>query len=215
EQGDCFFIPAYADLKMIRKPDKVSNRFEMVVFVLHNHQEDRQLTTDKRIEPFTKFESMDLVPMFLELNQQFDLGRPINLQRSKEMRALIDASFIHSVGISLDHILNSKSQRFHKFLFEHVSENITLEELAFKFGMSTSSFQRTFKKEIGISPYQWMKDQRLYHARCEMQYKQVPASKIYLDLGYKDLAHFSKAFKKKFGYGPKEHFESASIEFIR
>lgn len=36
-----------------------------------------------------------------------------------------------------------------------------------------------------------------------MKEKQLLPSEIYVDLGFEDLSHFSYAFKKQFGFSPK------------
>ena len=48
-----------------------------------------------------------------------------------------------------------------RLLAEHLTENLTLEELARLAGRSLSSFNRDFKEQFGSSPHRWIKQQRL------------------------------------------------------
>ncbi|MFM9056324.1 MAG: helix-turn-helix transcriptional regulator [Bacteroidota bacterium] len=84
---------------------------------------------------------------------------------------------------------------------EHVSENISLDRLSLKSGISKYHFIRLFKSTFGISPYQYQKQLRLEHARLELL-KGMPVSHAALHFGFADAAAFSKAFKQAFGMGP-------------
>jgi len=217
QQGDCFLTQAYADLKAKRILDPVSGGFESLVFVIYNQEAvsiDNSVTEDKSDSSFLKLKSENLTSLFLNLDSHFLLQKSISSTKCAELRAAIDKDIFLTTSTQLVDMLNTQNQLFRKFLYDHITQNLTIDKLAAKVGMSTSTFQRFFRKEMGVTPYQWIKDQRLHYARCEMQFKQVPASKIYLELGFEDLAHFSREFKKKFGYGPKQHYDSASIEFI-
>jgi len=111
--------------------------------------------------------------------------------------------------------ISSESDHFFAFLYDHINLNITLEELASKYGLSTSSFRRLFVKRLGTSPHKWIKDQRLNYARCWMLFSQKPVSEIYLELGFESISHFSREFKKKFGYNPSKTTKLTTINIIR
>ncbi len=91
-----------------------------------------------------------------------------------------------------------------KFMEENYTRPVTLKEFAKLSGRSLSTFNRDFKKVFHKPPYQWIQAKRLEKAKELLQIQGQTTSKVYLKVGFKDLAHFSKVFKKKFGVSPSE-----------
>ena len=82
--------------------------------------------------------------------------------------------------------------------------NASIEWFAYLTGRSLSAFKRDFKDVFNDSPNHWLVHMRLTEAYFLIEKKNKKPSEIYLDLGFKDLSHFSYAFKKQFGYSPKQ-----------
>lgn len=87
----------------------------------------------------------------------------------------------------------------HNFMY-----NISLEKLAKMSGRSLSTFNRDFKALFQKPPHQWIKQQRLELARSLLLQTHKMPSDVYLEVGFEDLAHFSRSFKKYFGENPSE-----------
>lgn len=87
----------------------------------------------------------------------------------------------------------------HNFMY-----NIPLNQLAKMSGRSLSTFNREFKNLYQQSPHKWIKQQRLEMAKRLLIETDKMASEIYLDVGFEDLAHFSRSFKKHFGQNPSQ-----------
>ncbi|WP_114792329.1 AraC family transcriptional regulator [Niabella yanshanensis] len=82
--------------------------------------------------------------------------------------------------------------------------NVKLERFAYLTGRSLATFKRDFGKIFNTPPRQWLQKRRLQRAHYLIAEEGKTASDIYLDLGFEDLAHFSHAFKKEYGYSPKK-----------
>lgn len=82
--------------------------------------------------------------------------------------------------------------------------NITLEKFAEMSGRSLSTFNRDFRKIFQMSPHKWIKQKRLELARKLLISTSKKASDVYLEVGFEDLAHFSRSFKSYFGLNPSE-----------
>ena len=109
---------------------------------------------------------------------------------------------------------NSENDHLLKFLYDHIGANITIDNLAKAYGKSTTAFTNLFTKAMGTSPHKWIKEQRLHFVLLQMQHTQQPVSKLYMDWGFEDLAHFSKSFKQYFGYNPSDLYGKVTTKII-
>ncbi|MDW3191418.1 MAG: AraC family transcriptional regulator [Cytophagales bacterium] len=79
--------------------------------------------------------------------------------------------------------------------------NMPLELFARQSGRSLSSFNREFRKIFKETPRKWLMKKRLQFA-FDLLSSGKKASDIYVQTGFEDLGHFSRAFKKEFGMVP-------------
>lgn len=97
-------------------------------------------------------------------------------------------------------------------VFENMDRRIPVERLAELAGMSRTHFNRIFRHETGLSPYQWVMDIRIGHAKALLR-KGVPFVEVASITGFADQAHFNRAFKAATGLAPglwiKEHTGAA------
>ncbi|QKJ31342.1 helix-turn-helix transcriptional regulator [Mucilaginibacter mali] len=80
--------------------------------------------------------------------------------------------------------------------------NVDIGRFAYLTGRSLASFKRDFERIFHISPNRWLQQKRLDDAYYLIKEKGQKVSDVYLDVGFKDLSHFSFAFKKAFGFAP-------------
>lgn len=79
--------------------------------------------------------------------------------------------------------------------------NMPLELIAKQSGRSLSPFNREFRKIFKDTPRKWLMKKRLHFA-FELLLSGKKASDIYVQSGFEDLGHFSRAFKREFGVVP-------------
>jgi AraC-like DNA-binding protein len=91
-----------------------------------------------------------------------------------------------------------------KFMMSNFHFNVPVVKFAELTGRSLAGFKRDFQKTFGMSPRNWLQEQRLSEARHLIEKKKKKPSDIYLDLGFETLSHFSHSFKKKFGKAPSD-----------
>ncbi|MEM0910671.1 MAG: AraC family transcriptional regulator [Pseudomonadota bacterium] len=94
--------------------------------------------------------------------------------------------------------LNSIHQR----IMDCKDDAPSASELALLCSMSRSHFSRAFKRTIGMSPYQFVVNQRMKLAASLLRDGNINVSQTSLTLGYENPAKFSAAFKKSFGVLP-------------
>ncbi|MFA6715835.1 MAG: AraC family transcriptional regulator [Victivallaceae bacterium] len=90
-----------------------------------------------------------------------------------------------------------------------LDRKLSLCELASAAGMSPEHFCREFKRAYGEAPLEMRNRLRINAAAKLMRFSDRPIKRIAEELGYSDIYHFSKAFKKQTGSSPGK-FRSAS-----
>lgn len=85
--------------------------------------------------------------------------------------------------------------------------NITIEKIAAWLGLDHSYFTSLFKKEIGVSPKQYLLNYRMNVALSMMLKKNISVSVAAYSVGYTDVCNFSKMFKKTFGMSPVKYIQ--------
>lgn len=89
-----------------------------------------------------------------------------------------------------------------RFIEMHVSEDIELDRLAVIADMSKYHFLRTFRRTVGVTPYQFVLAMRLRRAAVRLISSAEPVAAIAFDVGFGDLSTFNARFKRQFGVSP-------------
>jgi AraC-like DNA-binding protein len=91
-----------------------------------------------------------------------------------------------------------------EFMNRNYQFNVSVERFAYLTGRSLSAFKRDFKQVFGDTPGHWLVQRRLQEAYFLISQQHQKPAKIYLELGFETLPHFSYAFKKHFRLAPSE-----------
>ncbi|PLW94300.1 MAG: hypothetical protein C0591_13085 [Marinilabiliales bacterium] len=83
-------------------------------------------------------------------------------------------------------------------------ENFALSQLCEKIGMSRSQLFRKMKALINTSPSDFLRSFRLEKAKSLLETTDLNVSEVTFQVGYKDVAHFSRSYQEKFGFLPSE-----------
>jgi AraC-like DNA-binding protein len=86
----------------------------------------------------------------------------------------------------------------------HLFSDFTVAELATLSGQSLSSFKREFQRLYNDTPANFIRSKRLQEAQKLLQISTLSVSEIGYQVGYNDISHFSKTFKKHIGISPIE-----------
>ncbi|WP_028579909.1 helix-turn-helix transcriptional regulator [Desulfogranum japonicum] len=89
----------------------------------------------------------------------------------------------------------------------HYNRRLTLEELSKSACLSQFHLQREFKKDLGITPHEYLTDLRMCKAK-QMILEAQDLAEVAIELGFHDQSHFAKTFKKTVGVSPKKFFNS-------
>ncbi|MGD1897535.1 MAG: helix-turn-helix domain-containing protein [Phormidesmis sp.] len=87
----------------------------------------------------------------------------------------------------------------------HLGRDITLANLANLVGMSQFHFGRLFKQSMGLSPYQYLLQQRVERAKQLLKQTDKPLVEIALDCGFNSHSHFGRKFRQLTDTTPKAY----------
>ena len=88
----------------------------------------------------------------------------------------------------------------------HLTENITLQEIAENSGMSRSRFSTVFKETMGITLWDYICEKRVELVINKLeQHQDKSMLEIALECGFNNTANFNKVFKKQTGGTPKDY----------
>jgi YesN/AraC family two-component response regulator len=87
-------------------------------------------------------------------------------------------------------------------------EDLSVTELAEQAGFSSSYICRLFKLEVGKSFVQYLTEIRMEHACKLLSQTNLSVAQIAKRVGYWDVKHFSKMFKREVGVTPVEYRKS-------
>jgi transcriptional regulator GlxA family with amidase domain len=96
------------------------------------------------------------------------------------------------------------TERGIQFIEANLFSALSSREIAVYCRTSVASLFRVFKKDLGRTPFDYVRERRLDEAFQLLKGKRYSVSDVALLVGYEDLSAFSKAFKKKFRKNPSD-----------
>lgn len=93
-------------------------------------------------------------------------------------------------------------KRAMEYLSRHYAERISIQGMSADLGLDRSYLSTLISKTTGMSPQSHLNDIRLSRAEFLMSNRQLSVGDIARSVGYEDPAHFSKAFRQKYGMPP-------------
>ncbi len=90
------------------------------------------------------------------------------------------------------------------FMEENYLYDLSVPELARYTGRSLSAFKRDFKKVSTLTPEKWVLRRRLQEAHRLLSAGGCRVADAMTEAGFKDPASFSRAYKRQYGYSPRE-----------
>lgn len=92
----------------------------------------------------------------------------------------------------------------------HLTETLTLEELAAKFFISKNHLNRTFRAATGTTVGNYITHKRAALAQDLMD-SGVAATTASLEAGFRDYSNFFRTYKQIFGHSPAQDYRKRSI----
>jgi AraC family transcriptional regulator len=91
------------------------------------------------------------------------------------------------------------------YIDAYLDKNIKLADLAQLLDMSPFHFSRLFKQSIGMTPHQYLSQQRVERAKELLKKTDRLIIDIALECGFSSHSHLSKQFRQITGITPKTY----------
>lgn len=91
------------------------------------------------------------------------------------------------------------------YMYEHMTENLTLNDLAARASLSPYYFTRLFKKETGFTPHEYLIAIRINSAKFLLKTTPVSIKEICFCTGFSNESSFCTTFKKWVKITPSEY----------
>lgn len=184
--------------------DKVLNDFYQ-----ENELSVQKLRIRKKTESFLTFPKDDFVVNFIQSMQVLTRNdtlpsHPMMQLKFKELMRYLLEKYPEKITSFSGGDKNDLSDfDLRNTVQQNITNDITIEELAFMCNMSVSTFKRRFFKVYNAPPNKWLIKKKMELAAQMILYANEKPGAIYHKLGYKNHSSFSKIFRKFYGVPPK------------
>lgn len=98
-----------------------------------------------------------------------------------------------------------KIRQGHQKILNNLEEELpSLKEFAHQLGTNEFKLKFGFKQLFGTTVYRFLLQERLRKSKMLIQHTDSPIKTIAYKTGFKSIPHFSRVFKKTYGYAPSE-----------
>ena len=214
-KNEFVFVRKYVYGKYIKIIDEGEGKFRDHIFILNDifiKEVIREFEFPENIPhnnaPIFQFSSNPVLKGLMKsieiyVNGQVDVDRELIQLKTKEAFYALTKLNPELITVFYEFSAPGKADLV-SFMEHNFMYNISLERFAQLSGRSLSSFNREFRRFFKQTPHKWIKERRLELAKRILTQTQRMPIDVYLEVGFKDLAHFSRSFKDHFGINPSE-----------
>ncbi|HEY6936809.1 MAG TPA: GlxA family transcriptional regulator [Terriglobales bacterium] len=137
-----------------------------------------------------------------------DLGSPLALKVAREMVLYLrrpGGQSQFSAAMSLQASDRRQIEELRSWAFDHLDEDLTVEKLAARAGMSPRHFARVFVQETGITPARFVERLRVEAARRRLEESRDKLEKIATDCGFGSLSSLRRSFLRVLHVPPADY----------
>lgn len=214
--GDAFFVPRNHKMRKVKYPAKNGVPFKglflfLKVSFLRKVLAECRLSIDsfpqyKGKSPYVLLDSHPfLAGLFKSLELYFDAREyPSELLMESKLKEAVLA--LLQLRPDLAPVLFDCAKPWkidlREFMNEHFASDLDLRGFAHYTGRSLTAFKKDFEQAFQTSPMKWIVRRRLDEARQLIEQQGEKPLDVYQRVGFKNLSHFSTAYKRAFGHPP-------------
>ncbi len=165
----------------------------------------REKELDMKVVFVTGYADFEYAQAALRLGAFDYLVKPIDEEKLREvLERLLEASGGAPEEPEAE-VSPTMLQRIVQEIQERYAENITLTDLAKKYGISISHLSSLLKEELQLSFSEYIASKRIQRAKELLADERLSTEEIAEQVGYGDYFYFIKVFKKNTGISPTKY----------
>lgn len=132
-----------------------------------------------------------------------------------QLEEFVMSSLLYSLNSNYTDQLSSRSEPAHRairaacdYIDRNLADPITVEDIARAGGVSVRTIQNLFAQQLGQSPTNYLRNERLERARSDLadapSDSRLTVTDVALRWGFSHLGRFATTYRKRFGESPSE-----------
>ncbi|MBI4977291.1 MAG: helix-turn-helix transcriptional regulator [Spirochaetes bacterium] len=113
---------------------------------------------------------------------------------SRELRGSAESGFIPE-----------NVQRVREHIESHYTQTMAIADLSAMANLTPAHFGTVYKRHVGLAPVEHIIELRMLEASTLLANRNMKIGEVASAVGYDDIYHFSKLFKKRFGVNPRAY----------
>jgi AraC-like DNA-binding protein len=138
----------------------------------------------------------------------------IELEVEARLRRLVRSQAYELSAPTTDQHRRHQVATMASFLAARYRDNVTIKDIARAANLSPNYAMMLFRRECGLSIWQYLTRLRVSHAQVELLCTDKTVLSIALDSGFGSLARFYAAFQKECGIAPGEYRRKAAPQRV-
>lgn len=130
-----------------------------------------------------------------------------DIKKEEQIIQFVSKLMINNCKKELSKPKNILVDDIRNYIDKNMNSNLTLENISKQFLITPFHLIRIFKKELNLTPYQYILNHKIYLAK-ELLSKDNNISEVAQKAGFNDQSHLYKYFKQVFSISPKEYKDS-------
>ena len=132
-----------------------------------------------------------------ELICEGEMDAPCTEMAAQAFLSYLQQRYLPSGYAPLENVIRYIRQNFR-------SSELSVSRISENFGYTPEHFIRLFSRNMGMTPYRYLTNLRLYEA-CRLLMENHTVNDTAQSVGYEDARSFSHAFQKRYGVSPWEY----------
>lgn len=226
KKGDSFFMKKNHMLRKIKQPGKNGEPFKGLFLQLKKPFLKTMLSENKVTVPLVTNPSVTKANYIMLEKHPFLNGLFTSLEQyfgaqqypSKELMGIKLKEAIYTLlqikpelGSVLFDFAEPWKINLSDFMIQNYKYDLSVEQFAHFTGRSLSAFKKDFYSIFHNTPSRWLVKKRLEEAKKLIDNTGKKPTDVYLEVGFKNLSHFSTAFKKEFGFPPSALVNTVTV----
>jgi AraC family transcriptional regulator of arabinose operon len=168
----------------------------------------RQLPPNRYSIPVAPETRAEVLELFARLDALLydEVSTPHLICASKMLELMLGLLLYHNPAFRAQHAAQSDAiARAMQFMRQRLGTSVEHAELARQTGMSPNHFSRLFKRRIGYAPVDYFIRMKVQRACQYLSTSDDLIKTVASNLGYNDVAYFSRVFRKVMGTSPQKY----------